>query len=134
MPDVVFIASVAIGSALGGVMRVAVAGLVVRALGASFPWGTIVVNATGALAIGVLAAMALGPGYALGQPSLWTLVVTGCLGSYTTVSSFSLQTLALAREGQGYRAAGNVLLSLLLCLSAVTAGFLATEAITGGAA
>lgn len=133
MPDVVFIAGIAIGSAIGGVMRVAVAGLVIRILGASFPWGTIVVNATGALAIGVLAAMALAPGSALGESSVWALAVTGGLGSYTTVSSFSLQTLALAREGQRYRAIGNVLLSLLLCLAAVTAGFLVTAATTGSA-
>lgn len=51
--------------------------------------------------------------------------MTGFLGSYTTVSSFSLQTLALARDGEWTKAAGNVLLSLLLCLAAVAAGIFA---------
>ena len=49
--------------------------------------------------------------------------VTGFLGCYTTVSSFSLQTLSLAREGEMKRAASNVLLSLFLCLVAVAVGF-----------
>jgi CrcB protein len=51
--------------------------------------------------------------------------VTGFLGSYTTVSSFSLQTLALVRERARWRAAGNVLLSVALCLGGIVCGYLA---------
>jgi len=55
----------------------------------------------------------------------WLFAVTGFLGCYTTVSSFSLQTLALARDGEAALAIGNVVLSVLLCLGAVAGGFAA---------
>jgi CrcB protein len=124
---------VAAGSALGGAARFFVSGLVARAVGETFPWGTMMVNATGALAIGVLAQLAQQQA-AFARPEFWWLAVTGFLGSYTTVSSFSLQTLALARAGQWLRAAGNVVLSLLLCLSAVAAGVVIARSAFGGAA
>jgi fluoride exporter len=49
--------------------------------------------------------------------------VTGFLGCYTTVSSFSLQTLSLARDGEGSRALSYVVISVALSLVAVAAGF-----------
>ena len=55
----------------------------------------------------------------------WQFAAIGILGTYTTVSSFSLQTLALARDGEMLRAAGNMVLSLSLCLLAVAGGFAA---------
>ena len=55
----------------------------------------------------------------------WQFAAIGILGTYTTVSSFSLQTLALARDGEMTRAAGNMVLSLSLCLLAVTGGYVA---------
>lgn len=112
------------GSALGGMARYWLSGVVGRRIGETFPWGTMAVNASGAFAIGVAAALtASNP--ALAELGLWHLGIIGFLGSYTTVSSFSLQTLALLREGQRWPAAGNVLLSLGLCLSAAAAGFAA---------
>lgn len=123
---------VALGSAAGGALRYAVSGLVARRVGETFPWGTMVVNVTGCLAIGVLSAAA-GPGGPFGRPELWLVAVTGFLGSYTTVSSFSLQTLALARNGDLGRAARNVLLSLGLCVAAVAAGAAAGAAWLAGA-
>lgn len=125
MPELAWlVAWVAAGSAFGGVVRFFVSGLVARAFGETFPWGTMVVNVSGAFGIGVLAALARRQGL-IALPEAWPLAVTGFLGSYTTVSSFSLQTLALAREGEWQRAAGNVLLSLLLCLSAAALGLAA---------
>jgi fluoride exporter len=125
------VAWVAGGSAVGGVARFLVSGAVARAVGEIFPWGTMVVNVTGAFAIGVLVALAGSQG-PLALPEVWPLAVTGFLGSYTTVSSFSLQTLALAREGEWWRAAGNVLLSLALCLAAAALGLTAALEATGG--
>jgi len=113
---------VALGSAAGGAARFLVSGIVARAVGETFPWGTMVVNVTGSLAIGVLAVLAQLPGL-LARPEAWFLAVTGLLGSYTTVSSFSLQTLALARDAEPWRALGNVVLSLLLCLVAAGLGY-----------
>jgi len=127
----VLLAWVAVGSALGGVARFFVSGVVARAVGETFPWGTMVVNATGSVAIGVLAALAE-PHVLPSGAGTWSLAVTGFLGSYTTVSSFSLQTLALAREGQWGRAGGNVVLSLLLCLPAAGFGIVATQAAMAG--
>lgn len=109
---------VALGSALGGAARFAVSGLVARAIGETFPWGTMAVNVTGSLALGALAARAGAVGSVL-----WQLAAVGFLGSYTTVSSVSLQTLALARDGEMARAAVNMALSLALCLGAAAAGF-----------
>ncbi|MDR6991977.1 MULTISPECIES: fluoride efflux transporter CrcB [Luteimonas] len=116
---------VAIGGALGGAARFWLSGLVARRIGETFPWGTLVVNLSGAFAIGVLAALLTDrPGHAVLHASLWTGLVIGVLGSYTTVSSFSLQTLALLRDGEYARAVGNVAASLIGCLAAVSAGYL----------
>lgn len=112
---------VAAGSALGGLARFAISGLVARTVGETFPWGTMTVNVTGCFLIGICAALADGAVF-FDQPDRWPLLVSGVLGSYTTVSSFSLQTLALVRDGEWPRALGNVLLSLGLCLAAVVAG------------
>ncbi|RME95609.1 MAG: fluoride efflux transporter CrcB [Alphaproteobacteria bacterium] len=116
-----FVLWVALGSALGGGCRFLVSGLVARRFGETFPWGTMAVNVTGAYGIGFLSVMAQSGGI-FDRPEAKLLVVTGFLGSYTTVSSFSLQTLALAQDGQFGRAAANVILSLGLCLGAVAAG------------
>ena len=58
-----------------------------------------------------------------GNSEYWLLLATGFLGSYTTVSSFALQTLALARGGENRSALGNIVLSVGLCLGAVALGF-----------
>lgn len=114
-------ASVALGSALGGAARFLVSGFIGRRIGETFPWGTLTVNVTGAFAIGASVAAASAHA-ASGSPDVRQFVVVGFLGSYTTVSSFSLQTLMLARDREHLRAAGNVLLSLVLCLAAVALG------------
>jgi CrcB protein len=122
---------VAIGSALGGTARYWLSGAVGRRVGETFPWGTMAVNVSGALAIGVVAALATGGGWVASEHA-WRLAVIGFLGSYTTVSSFSLQTLALVRDGERLRAAANVMLSVVLCLSAAVAGLMAGAALAGG--
>ena len=123
---------VALGSAVGGPARYFVSGLVGRTIGETFPWGTMTVNVVGAFAIGAIAAAAsLGKFSAEGA---WPFAVTGFLGSFTTVSSFSLQTLALARDGETWRAGANVVLSVVLSLGAVAIGFWVTRTISGGAA
>jgi CrcB protein len=113
---------VALGAAIGGPMRFFVSGFVGRRIGETFPWGTFVVNVTGAFVIGCVGALA--GAHALASTATpWLFTVTGVLGSYTTVSSFSLQTLALMRDGEGLRALANVFGSLVLCLGAAATGF-----------
>jgi CrcB protein len=114
---------VALGSILGGMARYFISGTVARHVGETFPWGTMTVNVSGAFVIGLFGGLASSGHGVFAEPGPWLFAVTGFLGCYTTVSSFSLQTLALARDGETARASGNVILSLVLCLSAVTAGF-----------
>ena len=118
---------VVIGSIAGGVARYFVSGVVARHVGETFPWGTIIVNVSGAFMIGVFGALATNDASLFASPNPWLLAVTGFLGCYTTVSSFSLQTLNLIRDGQTQRAIGNVVVSVVFCLSAVASGFALTE-------
>lgn len=114
---------VLIGSAIGGAARYGVTVAVNRWLGEGFPWGTLAVNVSGALLVGLLAAF-VGSGGIAGTPETRLLLMVGLCGSYTTVSSFALQTLALARTGKSFQALANVVASLLLCLVAVWLGLL----------
>jgi CrcB protein len=124
---------VALGGCLGGMGRFWVSGVIARRYGETFPWGTLVVNVSGAACIGALAGLLLARDtHAAGQVPLWAGLVIGVLGSYTTVSSFSLQTLALVRSGEPLRAALNIVGSVALCLSAATAGYAAAIAATAG--
>jgi fluoride exporter len=126
------LAAFAVACALGGVARFALSRAVNARLGERFPWGTLAVNASGALAIGIvagLAAVGVGP---FGGRGVWLAVVVGFLGCYTTVSAFSLQTLALLRAGERRAAFANVGFSVTLCLAAVTCGAWAARALAGG--
>jgi CrcB protein len=126
------ILSVAVGGALGGMGRFWLSGFVARRIGETFPWGTLAVNVSGAAAIGALAPLLWVPGEGeFAGLSLWAALVTGVLGSYTTVSSFSLQTLALARDGEWGPALLNVLASTILCLAAAAAAYAGVSRLLG---
>jgi fluoride exporter len=116
--------SVAVGSVLGAIARYFVSGLVARRFGETFPWGTLIINVSGAFLIGLFGAMAESNASIMASPDPWLFAVTGFLGAYTTVSSFSLQTLTLARDGEVGRAVSYVALSVGLCLGTVALGFL----------
>jgi fluoride exporter len=121
--------SVALGSVLGAVARYFVSGLVARRFGETFPYGTLIINVSGALVIGILGSLAQDKASLFAVPDVWLIAVTGFLGAYTTVSSFSLQTLTLARGGQGARAASYVVLSVVLSLAAAALGFALVDAL-----
>ena len=114
---------VVLGSALGGIARYFLSGFVARRVGETFPWGTLVVNVSGAVLIGIFGALARDNASLFASSNPWLFAVTGFLGCYTTVSSFSLQTLALARDGEGGRAIGYVAISVALSIGAVAVGF-----------
>lgn len=116
---------VLLGSALGGLLRYWLSAALTRYWGAHFPWGTLVVNVTGAMALGFLIAGFGGGALDELDGTIQALAAIGFLGSYTTVSSFSLQTLALAREGAWGRAGANVAVSIVLCLLGAWTGYLA---------
>ncbi|WP_404375593.1 fluoride efflux transporter CrcB [Vreelandella aquamarina] len=110
---------VALGGALGGIVRFAISNAMAHVLGKAFPWGTLLVNASGALLAGWLFGVYGVPNT---QP-LWLFAVAGLLGGYTTVSSFSLQTLELWQRGQAYRAALNMAATLLLGVAMAALGW-----------
>ena len=116
---------VALGGALGSVARYACAALGVRVFGAAFPWSTLFVNVTGSIVIGVLAALATADAKPLVTGDARAFLMIGVLGGFTTFSSFSLETLNLARAGQLAAAGWNVAGSVVLCLVGVGLGYLA---------
>ena len=118
---------IAIGSALGGMGRYALSGLVANAFGQTFPWGTLVINVTGSFVIGFFATLSGPDGRVMVPGDIRQFVIVGLCGGYTTFSSFSLQTLDLLRNGAMVRAAINVVASVVLCVIAVAIGhFIAT--------
>jgi fluoride exporter len=121
--------SVALGSVLGAVARYFVSGFVARRVGETFPFGTLLINVTGALVIGIFGGLASDNSSLLAEPDPWLFAVTGFLGAYTTVSSFSLQTLSLARDGEGGRAVLYLALSVGLSLAAAALGFVLVDAL-----
>ena len=118
---------VAVGGAIGTVGRYWLSGVVAALIGETFPWGTLVINVTGSFVIGLFASVTAPQGRLM-VPSLGRqFFMIGICGGYTTFSSFSLQTLNLAREGQWAYATLNVVLSVLLCLAGVWLGSMAGE-------
>jgi CrcB protein len=117
---------VAIGGALGSVSRYWINGVVSDKIGATFPWGTLVINVIGSFVIGILGAVASPEGRLDSQARQFTIqfLMIGVCGGYTTFSSFSLQTLNLVRDREWLYAGGNVLLSVVLCLLAVWLGWM----------
>jgi fluoride exporter len=120
---------VMLGSALGGVARYWLSGVAAQHIGETFPVGTLIVNVTGSFIIGFFAALTGPDGRLFVGTDARQFVMTGICGGYTTFSSFSLQTLNLARDGEKALAGANVVLSVVLCLVAVWLGHIAAAAL-----
>lgn len=114
--------AVMLGGAAGTGLRMFLSGWLAAKYGETFPIGTLVVNVSGCLIIGIFAALTGPEGAFLTSPLTRQAVMVGVLGGYTTFSSFGLQTLSLFQDGEWLRAAINAILSLVLCLLAVWAG------------
>ena len=110
------LALVAGGGALGALMRYGMGLGMQQWLGRDFPYGTLAVNVLGSLFIGALYVWIVERA-ALADEWRLTLMV-GVLGSFTTFSSFSLETLQLIEKGAAAAALFNVLLNVSLCLFA----------------
>lgn len=120
----------AMGGAIGSVGRVMVSSLVSRWTGEQFPFGTIAVNVSGALLMGLLAGYGQSePGKLLFSEPARTFLMIGILGGYTTFSSFSLQTFLLIEQGNLMGAFLNVALSVLLCILGIWVGFSLVRAV-----
>ncbi len=105
----------------GAITRYAVGGYIKNMMGAAaFPWGTLIVNITGSFLIGFLVAMA--GGRLPVDPGIRTAVIIGFVGSYTTFSTFSFETLDLMANGSWPAAAFNVAAAVVVGLLAVYLG------------
>ena len=120
---------VAFGSALGGVARIAFGLTAAHLWGDTFPWGTIIINILGSFVIGCFGTLTLPEGTLPASPNLRIFVMVGICGGFTTFSAFSLQTLDLAHDDTWFAAMSNVVLSVTLCLLAVTIGRVSAEQI-----
>ena len=114
MSVLVWVAVMLIGGA-GSVVRFYVDALVGSAFRPGFPYGTLVVNLSGAVLLGLLTGLALA-----GNASL--LAGTAAVGSYTTFSTWILETQRLTEERQYRRAVLNIVVSLVLGVSAAALG------------
>lgn len=121
--------AVMLGGAIGTGMRMALSAWLASRYGTFFPVGTLAVNVFGCFAIGLFATLTGPEGFLFTGPLTRQMVMIGMLGGFTTFSSFSLQTLTLAQDGEWLRAGLNVILSLFLCLVAVWLGHAAASLI-----
>lgn len=121
---------VGLGGMIGSVARFWISGIVAERYGPTFPFGTLAVNVTGSLVIGAFAALTDPEGRWLVSPAFRQFIMIGICGGYTTFSSFSLQTLALAQDGEWLRAIANAIASFALCLLAVWAGHISVTLIS----
>jgi len=109
-----------LGGGAGSVLRYLVQGWFRRPGATLFPWGTVIVNVTGCLAIGFLAGLFAGPrlineDYRFG-------ILVGILGGYTTFSTFALETVNLSEDREYLYASLNIIISVAVGLAAVWLG------------
>jgi fluoride exporter len=121
----VIVAAALIAGGLGAVARYVVSGAVQGRVRSSRPWGTAAVNVTGAVALGVLAGLVRG---GVVEPAVMVVLGAGFLGSYTTFSTWMVETVRLSEVGgrSGVRAGlGNVGWPLVVGLVGATIGWIA---------
>ena len=117
-----------IGGGLGAALRHLINGASVRLVGSDWPLGTLFINVTGSILMGVVAALFA---FKLSlPPALRLFIATGILGGYTTFSTFSLETGLLMERGQAGMALAYVLGSVLLGVGGLFAGMWAVRALT----
>ena len=111
---------IASGGAIGAVMRYGASMGVYSLFGRGFPYGTLFVNVTGSLLMGILSIVMLNR-FNVG-PELRAAILIGLLGSFTTFSTFSIETLNLMEQGETYKALFNMFISVITCVAAVWVG------------
>lgn len=110
---------VSLAAGLGAVLRYLADRLVQRRHRSPFPWGTVLINVTGAFGLGLLTGLGLHHGW---PGEAVTVLGTGVLGGYTTWSTFVWESVALTENGDALMGILNVLGSLVLGLAAAAAG------------
>lgn len=112
-----------IGAGLGGVLRYWISKGTYFLLGRQFPYGTLVVNISGCFLMGLLFVLIIDRFIGAG-PQLRSFLLIGLLGGYTTFSSFSIETMSLFENGAWVSAFLNILLSVILCMTATWLGMM----------
>jgi len=116
--------AVSLGAILGANARYLLGGWLTDRLGSSFPWSTLIINVSGSLVIGLV----LGIAADRVTPSWWrTGLAIGFLGSYTTFSTFSYETVSLLREGGFWTAALNIGGSVTASVAATVIGLVVAQ-------
>lgn len=105
-----------LGSGLGGLSRYGISNSIYWFLGRQFPYGTLLVNASGSFLMGLLYILILERFDGI-APQLRAVLLIGFLGGYTTFSSFSIETFNLIESGAWVSAILNILLNVILCIS-----------------
>ena len=118
---------IALGGAVGTVLRYLVAVLAVQWLGPGFPYGTFIVNASGAFIIGMVQGLATDS--ALVPEPARLFLATGLMGGFTTYSAFSFETVRLMEMDEWQAAWINVVLTTAVCLLLCFLGLVAGRAL-----
>jgi fluoride exporter len=111
---------VAVGGAVGSVARYLMASSIQTATGWAFPLGTVLVNILGCFLIGILYVLLVARPDP--RPDLRALLMVGVMGGFTTFSSFSLETVTMAMNGNFGGATLNVVISVAACLAGTILG------------
>ncbi|HSP36469.1 MAG TPA: fluoride efflux transporter CrcB [Frankiaceae bacterium] len=111
---------VGLAAGLGALCRYVLDQVVEHQHDSDFPYGTLVVNVTGSLLLGLITGLSIHHGLGNGTTEVWS---AGFCGGYTTWSTFGYESLALAEGGDLLAASTNVVVSLALGLAAAAAGF-----------
>ena len=119
MTNLLYIAG---GGAVGALLRYWMSHAIHTLFGRDFPYGTLAVNVTGSILIGLLYVLSIERMDA--SVELRAGVMIGLLGAFTTFSTFSLETLTLIEAGDQLKAVLNITLSLTLCLTGCWAGII----------
>jgi CrcB protein len=119
--------AIAVGGALGALLRYGLSGLVAKVFATSFPMGTLVVNILGSFLIGVVWVLFERLSDA---PEFRAFAVVGLLGAFTTFSTYSLEVLMLGHLNDMRSALFYILACNLLCIAAVTIGFFMARSIS----
>ena len=121
--------AVAVGGALGAMLRYYLGGSVLSRTAAPFPTATFVINVTGSLILGFFLTLVTGR---INISPHWRLAVAvGFVGAYTTFSTFEYETAKLIEEGAMLQAFLNVILSFTVGFAAIWIGILAARKIEG---
>lgn len=121
---------IGLGGALGSIARHWCNGVVATTAGAAFPWGTLAINVLGSIVIGFAAVTMHDGGRFPVSDDARLFLMVGLCGGYTTFSAFSLQTLTMLQGGQWLPAAGNIGLSVILCIGGAWLGYIAGLALS----